>query len=322
MELNCQRFLLLFLLLHCVLGQEEGKAISSGFKNSIDKFIEKIAILKKNMKKLAEEREKLNSKTKQSDESIESEGDSGIEDETFDFDYDDEEDEENISVDLGIEEDFDYEEETEKEFDYEEETDLSQEVDDIEDSLKTESSFLDKLLFRLSKKDNRKSNKKSKINDFISREKNLDFLDGLKQKSKRVKVEQNRLSGFLNRFRNSQANLNRPRFRQDPLSNFRDILGVDSDFRSTNIRGNPLDLIEENRNLLREANRNSFHEEERSLFREDERQGSFSGKSNPSLNINKAFKLLDGIPRGKSAGGNVFVFTFADSHNPVLVFDS
>ena len=67
MKLNCQHFLLIFLLLQTVLTQEEGKAISSGFKQSIDKFIEKIAVLKKNMKKLAAEREKANSKSKPSE---------------------------------------------------------------------------------------------------------------------------------------------------------------------------------------------------------------------------------------------------------------
>jgi len=278
------------------------------------------------MKKLAEEREKVNKKKKQpeivesfDDYESEEEDDkifdlkTQLEDETFDFDYEDEDEEDNISVDLGIDDDLD--------FDDEEEIDLSQEVDDIEDSLKTESSFLDKLLVKLSKKDKEKSDKKAKFKDFLSRERNRDFLDGLKEKSKRARVEQTRLSGFLNRFRNSQANLDRPRFRQDPLSNFRDILGVRSDFRSTNTRDNPFDLVEENRNLFRQADRNLFREEERSLFRGDEKKGSFLGNRNPSLNVNKAFQLLDGIPRVKGNDGNVFVFTFADSNNPVLVFD-
>ena len=52
MKLTCQRFLLLFLVLEAVSGQNDGQDISLGFKKSISKFIEKIAALKKNMKKL------------------------------------------------------------------------------------------------------------------------------------------------------------------------------------------------------------------------------------------------------------------------------
>ena len=319
MKLNCQRFLLIFLLLQTVLTQEEGKAISSGFKQSIDKFIEKIAVLKKNMKKLAAEREKVNSKNKLSESDDSNEYDSeeyevkrdDFSDEDDSFDFDDENEsvdlDEDYDIDLGIDDDIDFETENE--------LDLSQEVDDIEDSLKSESSFLDKLLSKLSKKDDEKREKKSKIEDLISRTKNRDFLTGLKEKSQRARAEQTRLSGFLNRFRNSQANLDRPRFRQDPLSNFRDILGVPppGNFRSTRFRDDPLDLIEENRSLFRNAERNSQ--------REEERQSSFLGSRSPSSHVNKAFQLLDGLPNAKANNGNVFVFTFADSNNPVLVFD-
>ena len=59
MKLTCHQFLLLFLTLNESLAQKPGKDISSDFQKSINKFIEKIAGLKKNMKKLAAEREKL-----------------------------------------------------------------------------------------------------------------------------------------------------------------------------------------------------------------------------------------------------------------------
>ena len=36
---------------------------------------------------------------------------------------------------------------------------------------------------------------------------------------------------------------------------------------------------------------------------------------------NKAYHLLDNIPGEKVKDGNIFVFTFADSNNPLLVFD-
>jgi hypothetical protein len=315
MKLNCQRFLLLFFLLHTVFAQEEGKAISTSFKQSIDKFIEKIAVLKKNMKKLAAEREKVNSKNKLSESDDSNEYDSeeyevkrdDFNDEDDSFDFDDENKlfdlDDDYDIDLGIDDDIDYETENE--------LDLSQEVDDIEDSLKSESSFLDKLLSKLSKKDDEKHEKKSKLEDLISRTKNRDFLTGLKERSQRARTEQTRLSGFLN----SQVNLDRPRFRQDPLSNFRDILGVPppGNFRSSRFRDDPFDLVEENRSLFQKAERNSH--------REEERQSSFLGSRSPSSHVNKAFQLLDGLPQARANDGNVFVFTFADSNNPVLVFD-
>ena len=327
MKLNCQRFLLLFFLLHTVLAQEEGKAISSGFKQSIDKFIEKIAVLKKNMKKLAAEREKVNSKNKLSESDDNDEYDSeeyevkrdDFSDEDDSFDFDDESEsfdlDDDYDIDLGNDDDIDLGIDDEIDFETENELDLSQEVDDIEDSLKSESSFLDKLLSKLSNKDDEKRERKSKIEDLISRTKNRDFLTGLKEKSQRARTEQTRLSGFLNRFRSSQANLDRPRFRQDPLRNFRDILGVppSGDFRSTRFRDDPFDLVEENRSLFRKAERNSH--------REEERQSAFLGSRGPSSHVNKAFQLLDGLPKAKANNGNVFVFTFADSNNPVLVFD-
>eukprot|EP00091_Calanus_sinicus_P000793 TRINITY_DN10735_c0_g1_i1.p1 TRINITY_DN10735_c0_g1~~TRINITY_DN10735_c0_g1_i1.p1 ORF type:complete len:121 (+),score=44.10 TRINITY_DN10735_c0_g1_i1:85-447(+) len=117
MKLICQRFLLLFLLVHTRLAQEEGKEISSGFKQSIDKFIEKIAVLKKNMKKLAAEREKVNNKNKISESDDSNEYDSeeyevkindfSDEDESFDFDDENKSyDLEDIDdIDLGIEDD-------------------------------------------------------------------------------------------------------------------------------------------------------------------------------------------------------------------------
>jgi len=64
MKLKSQLFLLLFLIFNGLLAQKKGKDISSGFKQSINKFIEKIAVLKKNMNKLAAEREKVKKKKK------------------------------------------------------------------------------------------------------------------------------------------------------------------------------------------------------------------------------------------------------------------
>jgi len=285
---ECHLFLLLPLLfLQTVGAQQEEKAISSDFKQSIDKFIQKIAVLKKNMKKLAEERDKIDKK-KKADNDIN-------EEETFDFDYKNgNEEAEIISVDLSIDEDL-----------YRDaDIDLSKEVDGIEDSLKTESSFLDKLLIKLGNKDNEKRDKKAKEKDFLSRKINQQFLHGLREKSNRAKLEQTRLSVFLNRFRNSQSNLNRPRLTEDPLSNFRNILGVPSDLRSSSFRS---DIVEDNRNLI---------------DREEERKSFFLGSRSQGVNVNKAFALLDNIPKRKAASdGNVFVFTFADSNNPVLVFD-
>jgi len=309
MKLTCQRFLLLFLIFQSVMAQEEGKEISSGFKKSINKFIEKIAVLKKNMKKLAAEREKLKSNKKETirDESDESDELDSKEYEIFNdnnndedlnsdifrdeenfYDFD-EEDDAGISVNLGIEDD-------DIDFETGDDIDLSQEVDDIEDSLKSESSFLDKLLVKLSKKEDEKRESRTKIKEFVERAKNRDFLTGLKEKSQRAKAEQQRLSGFLDRFRSSQSNLNRPRFRQDPLTRFKDILGAppSGDFRPTRFREDPLELFEENRGVVDRV---------------------------PRVQVNKAFKLLDGIPQADTKDGNVFVFTFADSHNPVLVFD-
>merc|ERR1711874_279558 len=106
--------------------------------------------------------------------------------------------------------------------------------------------------------------------------------------SQRARAEQRRLSGFLDRFRSSQSNLSRPRFRQDPLINFRDVLGVPP---SNRFRDDPLEEEE-----IRSARI-------------------------PRLQVNKALQLLDGIPGAKTSDGNIFVFTFADSNNPVLVFD-
>jgi len=295
MRLTCQRFLLLFLLNHTVCAQKEAKEISSGFKNSIDKFIEKIAVLKENMKKLAAEREKLQSK--ESDESDELDSDESeveLDVSTRDTDFLDasreeeddlndfyEEDDENISTNLGINDDFDYESEEDDNF--------NKDVDDIEDSLQRESSFLDKLLVNLSNKEDEKRKNKAKIKEIISRTKNRDFLTGLKEKSQRARAEQRRLSGFLDRFRSSQSNLSRARFRQDPLSNFRDVLGVPP---SNKFRDDPLEEEEESRSARI-----------------------------PRLQVNKALQLLDGIPGAKTSDGNIFVFTFADSNNPVLVFD-
>jgi len=311
MKLNSQLFLLLFLIFNGLLAQKKGKDISSGFKQSINKFIEKIAVLKKNMNKLAAEREKVKKKKKESarDESeeldsdeykvtVDDDNDSDLdlkilreEDKLFDFDED---------ISSNYDDDIDFE--------TEDKIDFIEEVDDIEDSLKSESSFLDELLLKLNKQENEKRKNKAKIKDIISRTKNRDFLTGLKQKSQRARSEQRRLSGFLDRLRSSQSNLNRPRFR-DSLgippddaflsSRFRDSLGIppENDFLSSRFRDDPLDLVEENRSLLGRADKV------------------------PSDQVNKAFHLLDNIPGAKTKDGNIFVFTFADSNNPLLVFD-
>lgn len=286
MKPTCQLFLLLFLIFNGLLAQKAGKDISSGFKQSINKFIEKIAGLKKNMKKLEAERKKLKNEKKQnvrkeeldSDESKIAAGDINDsdldlkilrdEDKLFDFDED---------ISLNYEDDID--------FDTEDEIDLREEVDDIEDSLRSESSFLDKLLLKLNKQENEKRKNKAKIKDILSRTKNRDFLTGLKQKSQRARTEQRRLSGFLDRLRSSQSKLSIPRFRDN-----------DDDFISSRVREDPLDLVEENRSLLDTAGRV------------------------PSDQVNKAFRLLDNIPGEKVKDGNIFVFTFADSNNPLLVF--
>jgi len=294
MKLNSQLFLLLFLIFNGLLAQKKGKDISSGFKQSINKFIEKIAVLKKNMNKLAAEREKVKKKKKQ-----------GAREESEELDSDEYkvivDDDNDSDLDLKIlrEEDklFDFEQDISSnydddiDFETEDKIDFIEEVDDIEDSLKSESSFLDELLLKLNKQENEKRKNKAKIKDIISRTKNRDFLTGLKQKSQRARSEQRRLSGFLDRLRSSQSNLNRPRFR--------DSLGIppDNDFLSSRFRDDPLDLVEENRSLLGRA------------------------EKVPSDQVNKAFHLLDNIPGAKTKDGNIFVFTFADSNNPLLVFD-
>ena len=305
MKLTCQRFLLLLLVLQSVTAQNDEQEISSGFKKSINKFIERIAELKKNMKKLTAEREKERSKKKQilgnkddkhdrdeyEDEEIDNHNDfdenlkASNKEEFEDFDED-------ISIKLGID-NSDINFETDDDFDF------IQKVDDIEDSLKSEGSFLDKLLLNLSKKEAQKRGKKAKIKDIISRVENRDFLTGLKEKSNRVNAEQRRLSGFLDRFRSSQSNLDRQRSREDPLRTFRNILGnpPSSDLISTRFREDPLEVFEENR----------------SVFSKE--------KSAPVVQVNKAFRLLDGFSGAKAKDGNIFVFTFADSNNPVLVFD-
>jgi len=263
------------------------------------------------MNKLAAEREKVKKKKKQSvreqseeldsDEykvAVDDDNDSDLdlkilreEDKLFDFDED---------ISSNYDDDIDFE--------TEDKIDFIEEVDDIEDSLKSESSFLDELLLKLNKQENEKRKNKAKIKDIISRTKNRDFLTGLKQKSQRARSEQRRLSGFLDRLRSSQSNLNRPRFRDslgippdnDFLSSrFRDSLGIppDNDFLSSRFRDDPLDLVEENRSLLGRADKV------------------------PSDQVNKAFHLLDNIPGAKTKDGNIFVFTFADSNNPLLVFD-
>ena len=61
MQQACHQFLLLFLTLNESLAQKPVKDISSDFQQSINKFIEKIAGLQKNMKKLAAKRKKLKS---------------------------------------------------------------------------------------------------------------------------------------------------------------------------------------------------------------------------------------------------------------------
>ena len=306
MKLTCQRFLLLLLVLQSVSAQNDEQEISSGFKKSINKFIERIAELKKNMKKLTAEREKERSKKKQILGNKDDKHDRDeYEDEEIDNDNDFDENlkvssdkekfddlDEDISIKSGID-NRDIEFETDDDFDF------IQEVDDIEDSLKSEGSFLDKLLLNLSKKEAQKRGKKAKIKDIISRVENRDFLTGLKEKSNRVNAEQRRLSGFLDRFRSSQSNLNRQRSREDPLRTFRNILGnpPSSDLISTRFREDPLEVFEENR----------------SVFSKE--------KSAPVVQVNKAFRLLDGFPGAKAKDGNIFVFTFADSNNPVLVFD-
>ena len=299
MKLTCQLFLLLCLILNEVLAQSAGQDISSGFQKSINKFIEKIAGIKKNMEKLGAKREQLGSKKKQTSREERKKLDSAenkvITDDTNDSDVNDEADETD---------DFDK---------IEDETNLKDEVDDVEDSPGGESSFLDKLLLKLSKKEDKKRKNKAKIKDIINRAKNRDFLTGLKEKTQRAKIEQRRLSGFLDRFRSSQSNLSRPRFkhnpvidddfissrfRQDPITRFRDILGVPpvDDRKPIKFREDPLDP-----------------DGKRSLL----------GTTDivPSVQVNKAFKLLDGVPGTKQKDGNIFVFTFADSNNPVLVFD-
>jgi len=304
MRLAVVSLTIFILLLHFVVSQEE-KEVSSSFKKSIDNFIEKISVLKKNMKKLAAEREKLKAKENPEDKKDKStnELDSDEYEVSEDFDFYDEEDtrniEENEQDDLSLEDVLSSFEQDEKLSNAEEEEnedifDFSDEVDNIEDSLQSESSFLDNLLNKLSKKDKAEREEKSKLKDFIARTKNRKFLTGLREKSLRAREEQTRLSGFLNRFRTSQANLERPRFRQDPLRSFRNILGVPPS------RSEAVHLIEENRSLLSVP---------------DEKQQSRSER------VNEAFALLNGVPRVKGNDGNVFVFTFADSNNPVLVFD-
>jgi len=301
MKLTCQRFLLLLFVLQSVTAQNDEQEISSGFKKSINKFIERIAELKKNMKKLTAEREKERSKKKQISGNKEDKHDRDeYEDEQIDNHNDFDENlkvssddlDDDISIKLGID-NSDINFETDDDFDF------IQEVDDIEDSLKSEGSFLDKLLLNLSKKEAQKRGKKAKIKDIISRVENRDFLTGLKEKSNRVNAEQRRLSGFLDRFRSSQSNLDRQRSREDPLRTFRNILGnpPSSDLISTRFREDPLEVFEENRGV--------FSKE----------------KSAPVVQVNKAFRLLDGFSGAKAKDGNIFVFTFADSNNPVLVFD-
>jgi len=301
MKLTCQRFLLLLFVLQSVTAQNDEQEISSGFKKSINKFIERIAELKKNMKKLTAEREKERSKKKQISGNKEDKHDRDeYEDEQIDNHNDFDENlkvssddlDDDISIKLGID-NSDINFETDDDFDF------IQEVDDIEDSLKSEGSFLDKLLLNLSKKEAQKRGKKAKIKDIISRVENRDFLTGLKEKSNRVNAEQRRLSGFLDRFRSSQSNLDRQRSREDPLKRFRNILGnpPSSDLISTQFREDPLEVFEENR----------------SVFSKE--------KKAPVVQVNKAFRLLNGFSGAKAKDGNIFVFTFADSNNPVLVFD-
>jgi len=301
MKLTCQRFLLLLFVLQSVTAQNDEQEISSGFKKSINKFIERIAELKKNMKKLTAEREKERSKKKQISGNKEDKHDRDeYEDEQIDNHNDFDENlkvssddlDDDISIKLGID-NSDINFETDDDFDF------IQEVDDIEDSLKSEGSFLDKLLLNLSKKEAQKRGKKAKIKDIISRVENRDFLTGLKEKSNRVNAEQRRLSGFLDRFRSSQSNLDRQRSREDPLRTFRNILGnpPSSDLISTRFREDPLEVFEETRS------------------------GFSKDRNAPVVQVNKAFRLLDGFPGAKANDGNIFVFTFADSNNPVLVFD-
>jgi len=302
-KLTCKLFLLFVLVLHAVSGQNDGHEITSGFKKSINSFIEKINALKKNMKKLSVERENKKKEiigdkngepdrdeyedaTTNNDDPDKNLRISSAEETFYDFDED-------ISVELGIDD-------SEIDFETKEDSDFIQEVDDMEDSLKSEGSFLDKLLLNLSKKEAQKRGEKAKLKEIISRVENKDFLAGLKEKSQRAKAEQRRLNGFLDRFRSSQSNLSRPRFTEDPLRRFRDILGnpPSTDFRSKRLKEHPLELFEENRSVFEK------------------------GDIVPSVQVNKAFKLLDGVPGTTKKDRNIFVFTFADSNNPVLVFDS
>merc|ERR1712126_3542 len=173
---------------------------------------------------------------------------------------------------------------------------LGKDVDSIEDSLNNESSFLDKLLFKLSNKEKEDRVKKHKIKDLLSKSKNREFFNDLKEKSLRAKSEEKRLSGFLNRFRSSQHNIDRHplfrlrernRFRNDPLRIFKDTLGLpQSDgFRSTA-------LIEDDNDFKIQA-----EEESRS-----------SGLVNkPAFRVGEALKLVNNIPKAKTSDGHVFV---------------
>ena len=88
------------------------------------------------------------------------------------------------------------------------------------------------------------------------------------------------------------------RFRQDPLTRFRDILGVPSvdDGKHTRFKEDPLDLVEK-----------------RSVLGIDDKVSN--------VEVSKAFHVLDNNPGEKTEDGNIFVFIFADSNNPLLVFD-
>jgi len=326
MKLNCQLFLLLFLILNEALAQD----ISSGFQKSIDKFIEKIAGLKKNMKKLAAKREKLKSKKKINQTGENKELDSAeykvVTDDTNDADLNLEilrkeeklhDFNKGVSVNLGINENDHFDIDTKNE----DETNLSEEVDEIEDSLRSESSFLDELLLKLNKKEDEKRNNKAKIKKIISRAKNHDFLRGLKEKTQRAKTEQRRLSGFLDRFRSSQSNLNRPRFRQDPFRDFVGVSSYDDDYTSSRFRQDPLTRFRDILGVPPVDDSRSIRLGENPLDLVEKR--SLLGRSDiiPSDQVNKAFHLLDNIPGEKVKDGNIFVFTFADSNNPLLVFD-
>ena len=53
-----------------------------------------------------------------------------------------------------------------------------------------------------------------------------------------------------------------------------------------------------------------------------EEESRSSGLVNkPAFRVGEALKLVDNIPKAKTSDGHVFVFTFADSNNPLLVFD-